>query len=254
MIKENKDFPILEFDDNRKAIIDPILFADKPFKENKMIITFFPEVIKKLLSENKIFLERTIPGENDINVYKFIDDDILLVLGVVGCPSCAGNLDMFNSMGITKVMFCGAGGALDNELEAGKLLIVEGSIRDEGFSYHYVKPSKYIYSNKTINDKIADYLKRAGIPYIIGLTWTTDAIFRETEDRIKLRKRQGANMVEMEQAGCLAVAQFRGFDYGSIIYSGDDVSNETWENRGWREQGGVRYNLVNICKELLHII
>ena len=28
----------------------------------------------------------------------------------------------------------------------------------------------------------------------------------------------------MEQAGLIAVSQFRGIDYGAIIYGGDDVS------------------------------
>ena len=53
--------------------------------------------------------------------------------------------------------------------------------------------------------------------------WTTDALFRETADRIAQRKVDGAKIVEMEQAGCIAVAQCRGFDYGALIYGGDDV-------------------------------
>ena len=31
------------------------------------------------------------------------------------------------------------------------------------------------------------------------------------------RKEEGAKIVEMEQSGCIAVAQFRGFDYGALI-------------------------------------
>ena len=53
--------------------------------------------------------------------------------------------------------------------------------------------------------------------------WTTDALFRETTDRIAQRKADGAKIVEMEQAGCIAVAQYRGFDYGALIYGGDAV-------------------------------
>ncbi|MBO5031925.1 MAG: hypothetical protein J6D08_08590 [Lachnospiraceae bacterium] len=90
--------------------------------------------------------------------------------------------------------------------------------------------------------------------YIRGLTWTTDALFRETNDRIVQRKAEGAKIVEMEQAGCIAVAQFRGFDYGALIYGGDDVSQEEWSNRGWRSREGIRYDLVMLCKKLVEII
>lgn len=252
MIKN--DYPILEFDDNRDAKINPISFVDRQFESNKMIITFFPEVIDKLIADGTIIPEKTIGGENIVFVYRFADTDILITLGAVGCPACAGNLDLFHAMGVDKVMFCGGGGVLDRNIEVGQIFVVDGAIRDEGFSYHYIKPSKYIYTDKNVTDKIVRYLKKNDISYLQGLVWTTDAIFRETADRIAQRKEEGAKIVEMEQAGCIAVSQYRGFDYGALIYGGDDVSQEEWSKRGWRSREGIRYDLVMLCKELVKVI
>lgn len=98
------------------------------------------------------------------------------------------------------------------------------------------------------------YLETNSISYIRGLTWTTDAIFRETADKIARRKGEGAKIVEMEQAGCIAVSQFRGFKYGALIYGGDDVSQDEWSNRGWRSREGIRYDLVTLCKKLVGIL
>lgn len=178
----------------------------------------------------------------------------MITLGQVGCPACAGNLDLFYAMGITKVMFCGGGGVLDSNIEVGQLLVVDGAIRDEGFSYHYIEPSRYIYTNPETTDKITQYLESNSIPYMRGLTWTTDAIFRETADKIARRKEEGAKIVEMEQAGCIAVSQFRGFEYGALIYGGDDVSRDEWSKRGWRSRKGIRYDLVMLCKRLVGIL
>lgn len=247
-------YPIFEFDDNKAAKLNPTSFADRSFETNRLIITFFPEVMEKLADEGKIALERTIAGENPVAVYRFSDEDILITLGQVGCPACAGNLDLFNAMGITKVMFCGGGGVLDKNIEVGQVLVVDGAIRDEGFSYHYIEPSRYIYTNPETTEKIIRYLENNSIPYIRGLTWTTDAIFRETADRIARRKEEGAKIVEMEQAGCIAVSQFRGFEYGALIYGGDDVSQDEWSNRGWRSRDGIRYDLVTLCKKLIKIL
>ena len=66
------------------------------------------------------------------------------------------------------------------------------------------------------------------------LTSSTDAIFRETPDRIARRKEEGAKIVEMEQAGCIAVAKVRGFAYGALIYGGDDLTGEGDRGRGSR--------------------
>ena len=253
MIVESK-YPIFEFDDNKDAKINPTSFADKLFNTDKLIITFFPEVMDKLVNEGKITLEETIGGENPVFLYRFLDADILITLGQVGCPACAGNLDLFHAMGITRVMFCGGGGVLDKNIEVGQILVVEGAIRDEGFSYHYIAPSRYIYTNPKTTEKIIQYLNNNSISYTRGLTWTTDAIFRETPDKISRRKEEGAKIVEMEQAGCIAVSQFRGFEYGALIYGGDDVSQDEWSNRGWRSREGIRYDLVALCKKLVEIL
>ena len=249
------EYPVLEFDDQPVAKLNPSNFTEPKFDTDKIIITFFPEVVQKLLDQEAIFEDRVIPGENPVPIYRFSAcPDILLTLGQVGCPACAGNLDLFHAMGITKVMFCGGGGVLDRNIEVGQILVVEGAIRDEGFSYQYIAPSRVIYADKETNDKIISYLKENEIPYLQGLTWTTDAIFRETPDRIALRKAEGAKIVEMEQAGCIAVAQFRRFSYGALIYGGDDLSGEEWSNRGWRSREGVRYDLVQLCRKLLEVI
>lgn len=248
-------FPVLEFDDNPTAKLNPWNFGEKKFATDKMVITFFPEVMNKLAKDGRIVEERTVPGENPVVIYRFTEQpEVLVTLGQVGCPACAGNLDLFHEMGIDKVMFCGGGGVLDQNIEVGQILVVEGAVRDEGFSYQYIAPSRVIYTDPEITGKICRHLEANGISYLCGLTWTTDAIFRETADRIRRRKEEGAKIVEMEQAGCIAVAQLRNFAYGALIYGGDDLSGEEWSGRGWRSREGIRYDLVMLCRKLVEII
>ena len=254
MIKNN-DFPVLEFDDDTDAIVNPFKWNMEPFSTDKLIITFFPDVIKNLLENNQLELERHFAGENPVDIYRFKNQpEIMITLGYAGCPACAGNLEVFAACGAKKVMFCGGGGVLEKNIEVGKLLVVEGAIRDEGFSYRYIEPSRYIYTDKKITKKITDYLEAHKISYFTGLTWTTDAMFRETKALVEKRKSEGAKIVEMEQAGCIAISQYRCFDYGAIIYGGDDVSQDEWDTRSWDKRKGIRYNLVMLCVELVKVI
>ena len=143
--------PILEFDDAPEAKLNPANFVTEKFQTDKLVITFFPEVMDRLAEDGQIVLERTIPGENPVPIYRFTEEpDVLLTLGQVGCPACAGNLDEFHAMGVTKVMFCGGGGVLDRNIEVGQLLLVDGAIRDEGFSYHYLPPSRVVYTDPAV--------------------------------------------------------------------------------------------------------
>lgn len=43
-----------------------------------------------------------------------------------------------------------------------------------------------------------------------------------------------------------AVSQFRGIEYGAIIYGGDDLTKEEWDNRNWRYKKDIRTSLCEI--------
>ena len=55
-----------------------------------------------------------------------------------------------------------------------------------------------------------------GIPFTIGITWTSDAIYRETPDMVELRRNEGCITVKMEAAAflrCLSITIFRLLSY-----------------------------------------
>jgi hypothetical protein len=68
---DRKEFPILEFDENKEALISPFDQAKKFTKKfpEKLIITFFKDVIKQLIDEESIEEFAMIKGENDVVVY-----------------------------------------------------------------------------------------------------------------------------------------------------------------------------------------
>ena len=132
MLQKN-DFPVLEFDDDPSAKLNPAHFSGDGFDTDKMVITFFPEVIEKLLLYDKIRITKTISGENPLIIYRFMQKpDVLLALGSIGCPACGGNLDLFNAMGRKKVMFCGGGGVLDKNIDVGQILVETVVTGDNG--------------------------------------------------------------------------------------------------------------------------
>jgi uridine phosphorylase len=245
-------FPILEFDEDVNAFIEPKLILNKykPLPE-KLIITFFHEAVDRLLENGEISLYQTIKGENHHHMYLFNDYDVAIVKGAIGSAACAGFYEEYIALGAQEIIFCGGAGALDAGLNVGTLMIVEAAIRDEGLSYHYLKPSRTVAADKAVIKKIETFLTKEHMPYIKGTVWTTDAFYRETIAKIKARKAEGALMVDMEQAGLLAVSAFRGVKYGAILYAGDDLSQDVWDGRGWHHKKDLRENLIYLCLKYL---
>lgn len=88
-------------------------------------------------------------------------------------------------------------------------ILIERAIRDEGTSYHYLPPAEMSDAPAEIARRVAPRLAALGRKIHRGITWTTDAPFRETERAITVRQAQGALAVEMEAAGLYAFAQAR---------------------------------------------
>ena len=79
----------------------------------------------------------------------------------------------------------------------------------------------------------AALLEERGVPFTAGKVWTTDAIYRETRQKVDRRKAEGCLVVEMEAAAFFAVARFRGIRFAQLLYGGDDLSGAEWDSRGW---------------------
>ena len=77
-------------------------------------------------------------------------------------------------------------------------------------------------------------------------------MYRETKSRVNRRKEEGAIVVEMEQAGLIALTKYFKVNYGAIIYFGDDLSNNNHKWRKWQKgNNDSRYNLVFLAKEII---
>ena len=54
-------------------------------------------------------------------------------------------------------------------------------------------------------------------------------------------------MVEMEAAAFFAVARFRGVRIGQLLYAGDTLAAEDWDDRDWTNATQTRRALFDIC-------
>ena len=173
---------------------------------------------------------------------------IALVTGFLGSAGVAGQIHELCSGGVKKIVACGSAGTLTPK-PLGALVIPNCAIRDEGASFHYTPPSYEIQADGEVVKHIEKTLDKLGLPHTAGKTWTTDAIYRETEDKIALRRSQGCLTVEMECSAMIAVSRFLGAKFGQILYCGDDLSGEGYDSRNFAHATDVRRNLVEYAIE-----
>jgi len=252
-----KQYPILEFDPQTTAVINPHAAIEKIDIPEHCVICFFQDVINLFLDRGlltRVAVQKSEIKHHPIFTLQFMDRTIALFHPGVGAPLAAGLLEEVIARGCTKFIVCGSAGVLDSQLALGHILVPTSAVRDEGTSYHYLPPSREAHAHPDAVQAIQSTLTRLKIPFLLTKSWTTDAFYRETPDKVALRKSEGCLTVEMEAAAFFAVAAFRDVVLGQILYAGDDVSGATWDSREWTKAKSLREKLVwlaaEICLEL----
>jgi len=110
------------------------------------------------------------------------------------------------------------------------------ALRDEGTSYHYMPPHRWSFLDYALQQRIVDVFREKDVAYTECDTWTTDAIYRETVDKVRRCRAEGCGVVDMECAALSAVAEFRNVQFGQFLYVADTLADaDAYDARNWGE-------------------
>ena len=247
------DYPILEFDPAREAIIEPARTVPRlEGMPEHCVLCFFREVIEGLCRSGQareITHQRSEVGRHPVYAVEVDGRRVAVAHPGLGAPFAAGMLEELIARGGRKFIAAGGCGVLDGGIAAGHAIVPVSAVRDEGTSYHYLPPAREVTAGGAGLAALEQVLKQRRSPYVVGKTWTTDAVYRETPEKVRLRREEGCLAVEMEAAAFFAVAQFRGVEFAQLLYAGYDVSGSEWDPRDWTGNTSVREALFWLAVE-----
>lgn len=159
--------------------------------------------------------------------------ELCLVAAPCGAAPAVQIMDWLTGYGVKKILSTGSCGIL-KDYPKGTFLVPKKAVRDEGTSFHYLPPSRYVDLNQKMVDKILQYFSRHNIAHETCLAWTTDGFFRETADKVNARKKEGCGTVDMECSALAACAEFRGVEFGQFFFSADSLHDlDNYDERDW---------------------
>ncbi len=136
---------------------------------------------------------------------------------------------------------------MQKNVALGQLVIPTAAVRDEGTSYHYVKPAREIAANERVVQIIENTIVERNVSYIKAKTWTTDAFYRETPAKINQRISENCVTVDMEASAYMAVSQYNNVAFGQIFYAGDSLAGDEWDRRDWENQTDIREFVLRLA-------
>ena len=244
--------PILEFDDNPQAVIMPNHEGLNLQLPKKCIYAFLEEEIDRYAQEVEadcvgefVSATKTYP----VYVMDYKGEKVCLAQAPVGSAPAAQFMDWLIGYGVEKIISTGTCGVLAN-IEENAFLVPVRALRDEGTSYHYAAPSRYMEMQIEAISVIEQVLEQLGIPYEEVMTWSTDGFYRETAEKVAYRKEEGCAVVEMECAALAAVAQLRGIVWGQLLFTADSLADlENYDSRDWGSEAFDK--ALELCLEIV---
>lgn len=242
------EIPILEFDTEQTAVINPA-HEDLGLKlPRKCVFAFLGGYIDEYAQkQNAQKVEEFISATKHYPIYitKYKGEKIVLCQAPVGAAPAAQLLDWLIGYGVQEVISAGSCGDLVSFPE-NTFLVPYKALRDEGTSYHYAPPSRFMEISERARKAIKTIILEHGMKYQEVITWSTDGFYRETREKVEYRKSEGCSVVEMECSALSACAAFRGAIWGMILYTADSLADvEKYDERNW---GGNAYEYaLTLC-------
>ncbi len=164
-----------------------------------IILIFDHDLEKRLLSKYECKKNEYIGSFSSPVLYE-IGENLGFIKISVGAPYAGFQFENLIALGAKNFVIVGLAGGIQEFLKVGDIAIIDKAIRDEGLSYHYEAPSEYAFPCEALTSKIENILKVENVEYYKGITWTTDAIFRETVDEILEYRKNNVLTAEMEDS------------------------------------------------------
>ena len=248
-----KEYPILEYDEDKNALIRPFhIFRPIDIAE-RCVLCNFGQAIDKILEEHPHKIVTYFEAESiKLPIYElqYKGEKIVLLQAYPGAPGAAVQIEVLTALGCRKYIACGGCGVLQKDIAVGQLIIPTAAVRDEGTSYHYLKPAREIAANEFVVQAIEKILVERRVPHMKAKTWTTDAFYRETPAKIQQRISENCVTVDMEASAYMAVSQYNDVSFGQIFYAGDNLADGEWESRDWANQTDIREFVLRISLDV----
>lgn len=248
MTKREK-IALYEYDPNREAVIMPN-HEHLNIKLPKIaVFAFVGETLDVYAREHNLPVVaefKSITKKYPIYVAQRNDKRICLCQAPCGAAPATQILDWLIGYGVKYVVATGSCGVL-RDITENSFLIPIKALRDEGTSFHYLPPGRYVDLNAEMVDLIWGHFIKRGINCQKVTTWTTDGFYRETKQKVTERLSEGCSVVEMECAALAACAEFRGINFGQFFFTADSLSSvDDYRERGFGEKSLMPALLLSI--------
>jgi uridine phosphorylase len=227
---------VRKLDSQSVPLIRPENLFNKLDVTPQALVVFSPLDLKLVLSHFSV-VSGSIKNINfsSLHTIQIKDKTFTLAGPAIGAPVATMVLEVLICFGAYQIIALGSCGSLNKKFRIGNFIIPEKAFSDEGVSSHYPLKGKKVKPSKRIFQGLKSICQSQSQIWVPGKVWTTDALFRETPQKIKKFQQKQAIAVEMELSAFFKVGNFYGVEVGALLVVSDELFSQKWKS-GYKTQ------------------
>ncbi len=217
-----------------KYALDPLFkasdFTGKMPRAPENVIFVYYQALAESISGALGLSQTEEPYGNKLMVRNYTDDSrsLYVMMPGAGASMTATVADELHSLGARNFLILGAAGSLSERAKINDVVLCSKALRDEGVSYHLLPSALYSYPSPDLVSHLRASMRKAGMKFLLGPTWTVEFPYAETIDEVRAYRNAGIITVEMEAAALFALAKVRRFNSAAVFTISDTLSEDGW--------------------------
>lgn len=173
------------------------------------------EYFSKKLSNTKILAKNR---EYHSYIGSFEGQSILITSHGVGAAGAAICFNEMIDVGVQKIIRIGTGGALQDHLKIGAIVLPTGAVRCDGVSSLMVPVGYPAIPSPKLNHSLSTILNQNSTPHEAGILLTSDLFYPGVLDQnLELYSKAGVSAVEMEVSTLFVIGSLRKVETAALI-------------------------------------
>lgn len=210
------------------------------------------EIIAKLLRDPKLVNTNRL-------LYVFTGEyektRITIATTGMGAPSTAIVLEELKNMGVRVFIRVGSAGGIDPKLNVGDVVIATGSVRDDGTTSFYLRPTFPAIADFDVLQTMVSVGKKIKKNVEYGVVISQDAFYVPyTEEEMKKFVKANVKAIEMESGCVFILSQYYGIKAGAVFALDGNVTLKSIKPEGHEsiykkgEEAAIKIGLNSIVE------
>lgn len=146
-----------------------------------------------------------------------------------GAPYLAVLVEQLIACGAQVIIFSGALGAFQPELQIGDFIIPTHAMIGEGTSPYYSSSGDLPQPHPHVLEVLDSACQNMDVIPYHGTVWSTDAVYREMHSQVARLQQQGVLGVDMETSALFTIARHHQIKAGCIHRVSDSLATLQWQ-------------------------